>query len=401
MAKVLHMKKAAIALVVVAALVVPFVSSASAADPIKSDNVRHIANFSYDGGGELAAHGRYLYSGEANAEGGGQRGTKPQDGGLHIYDTRTMKELSFLHCPGTDNDIEVVRPGLVAMAFSSNVCANEIGQGLMLIDVSNARKPRVISSLTTNAAHTMKTFPGGDYLYMAGGNLSGSLSRGTVIVDVRDPLDPKIATTAMDVMDCHDVSFRFTKERQLAFCAGAVGSGEVQIWDVSDPLAPTIVGRIVNPAIQYSHYAVANHDATLLAIDDEAFAAHECNTGSSPTGRVWIYDISDPSVPLPVGSFAPPRGGDPGNAGIGHAEGWIASWCLSHGLDFHPTKDAVAVTWFTGGVSVIEVSGQSPPVESAYFQAEDSAAYSALWHAGYLWTNDHMRGVDAFKIKGY
>ena len=389
------------ALVLTTALSLAVASSASAADPVKSDNVRHIANFRYDGGGELAAQGRYIYSGEANAVGGGQRNTKPEDGGLHIYDVKTMKELSFLHCPGTDNDIEVVKPGLVAMAFSNNLCANQVGEGLMLIDVSNARKPRVISSLTTNSAHTMKTFPGGDYIYMAGGNTTGSLSAGTVIVDVRNPLEPKIATTAVGVMDCHDVSFRFTKERKLAFCAGAVGTGEVQIWDVADPLAPTMVGRIVNPAIQYSHYAVANHDATLLAIDDEAFVAHDCNTGASPTGRVWIYDITDPSVPVPVGSVAPPRGGDPANAGIGHPIGWVASWCMSHGLDFHPTKDAVAVTWFTGGVSVIEVSGQSPPVESAYFQAEDSMTYSALWHAGYLWTNDHMRGVDALEIEGY
>jgi hypothetical protein len=74
---------------------------------------------------------------------------------------------------------------------------------------------------------------------------------------------------------------------------------------------------------------------------------------------------------------------------------------MSHGLDWHPKKNAVAVTWFTGGVSVIDVTEPLQPSEAAYFMAEDSAAYSALWYAGYLWTNDHMRGVDAFKIKGY
>ena len=378
--------------------------AAPASDAVdKSGNLKHIKNFKYDGGSELSASGRYLYSGEANAKGGQNRGSAPDDGGLHIYDVKKMKEVAFLHCPGTDNDVEVVKPGLVAMAFSGNQCAPSAGAGIMLIDVKNPKKPRILSALNTNASHTMKPFPGGKYIYMAAGNLTGSATRGTVIVDVRNPLKPKIATEAMDVMDCHDVSFSITEEdRQLAFCAGAVGTGEVQIWDVSDPLAPTIISRIVNPAIQYSHYAVANHDGTLLAIDDEAFAAHDCNTGHSPTGRLWIYDITSPSIPIPQGSFAPPggRGGNPMYANIGNFPGWVASWCMSHGLDWHPKKNMVAVTWFTAGVSVIDATDPLQPSEYAYFDSDDSAAYSTLWHGGYMWTNDHMRGVDAFKIKG-
>ena len=386
----------------VVAMCALFAAPARADGPVKSNNVEHVGNFRYGGGGELAAQGRFLYSSEMNSEGGQQRNTKPEDGGLHIYDIRTMKEVSFLHCPGTDNDVEVVKPGLVALAFGQNECAPAIGEGIVLVDVKNPKKPRIISRLTTNAAHTMKPFPGGDFIYMAGGNTSGSADRaGAVIVDVRDPFKPKIGATATNVMDCHDVSFSFTKDRRLAFCAGAVGTGEVQIWDVKAPLKPTLISRIVNPAIQYSHYAVANDDGTLLAIDDEAFAAHDCNTGASPTGRVWIYDISDPQLPVPVSSVAPPRGGDPSYAGIGNYAGWVASWCMSHGLDFHPTKDAVAVTWFTGGVSVLDLTDPTSPVEDAYWQAEDSMTYSTLWHADHLWTNDHMRGVDAFKIKGY
>ena len=389
----------------VVALVAAAIAPASASEPgvAQSDNLTHVKQFAYDGGGELTAQGRYVYSGEANAEGGGQRGSKPKDGGLHIYDTKTMKEVAFLACAGTDNDVEVVRPGLVAMSFTQNVCAPQAGEGIMLVDVKNPAKPRVISSLNTGAGHAMKPFPGGDYIFMSGGNLAGSADRaGTTIVDVRNPLKPKIATTSKEVMDCHDVSFSVTEEdRQLAFCAGALGTGEVQIWDVSDPLKPTIISRIVNPAIQYSHFAIANDKGTMLAIDDEAFAAHDCNTGQSPTGRVWLYDISNPQVPLVQGSFAPPRGGNPSYANIGNYAGWVGSWCLSHGLDWHPTKNAVAVTWFTGGVSVIDASDPTAPVEAAYFQAEDSAAYSALWWNGYLWTNDHIRGVDALKIKGF
>ncbi len=369
----------------------------------KSDNLKHVKQFAYDGGSELAASGRYVYSGEANAKGGQTRGTAPDDGGLHIFDVKTMKEVGFLHCPGTDNDVEVVKPGLVAMAFHNNMCAPSAGTGIMLIDVKNPKNPRIISALPTGAAHTMKPFPGGDYIFMAAGNIAGSASSGTVIVNVKNPSKPKIEKEATNVMDCHDVSFSITEEdRQLGFCAGAVGTGEVQIWDVSDPLNPVILSRIINPAIQYSHYAVANADGTLLAIDDEAFAAHDCNTGHSPTGRVWIYDVSNPQAPVVQGSFAPPggRGGDPATANIGNYPGWVDSWCMSHGLDWHPKKDALSVTWFTAGVSVLDLSNPLQPTEYAYFDSDDSAAYSTLWHAGYMLTNDHIRGVDVFKIKG-
>jgi hypothetical protein len=398
------MKKTLGAVILVSALVAVAIApiSAQAADASK---MQLVGSIKYDGGGELAASGRYIYSGEANAEGGGQRNTKPDDGGLHIYDIKKKKEVGFLHCPGTDNDIEVIKPGYVAMGFTANRCSPTTGEGIIIIDVRKASKPKVISRLTTNAAHTMKPYPGGKYIYMGGGNLAGSADRaGLTIVDVKNPKKPKIAKSipATQVMDCHDVSFSITKKAKLAFCAGAVGTGETQIWDVSDPLNPTVLSRIVNPAIQYSHYGVANSKGTLLAIDDEAFALHDCNSGASPTGRVWLYDISNPQAPLPQGSFAPPggRGGNAAMGNIGNYAGWVGSWCLSHGLDWHPKKDFVAVTWFTAGVSVIDARDPVALSEYAYYDTPNNAVYSTLWHGGYLSTNDHMKGFELFKVKG-
>ena len=220
---------------------------------------------------------------------------------------------------------------------------------------------------------------------------------GPAIVDVSDPKNPKVAGKLQTLTtDCHDISFRISKGSKLMFCAGAVGTGEVQIYDVSDPLAPAIVSRIFNPAIQYSHYAVASSDGQYLAIDDEAFAAHECATGQSPTGRVWIYNIENPALPLLVGSFAAPRGGDD-TVPVGHLQGWVPTWCLSHGLSWQPGTHNVAVTWFTGGWSLLNVDG-TLPTEIAYYQAEDSQTYSTLWHNGKLYTNDSARGFDAFQL---
>jgi hypothetical protein len=366
-----------------------------------SKNVKLLDDIQYTGGTELAADGKYVYTGELNGE--TNRNEDPKKGGMHVIDVsgKKPKEVGFLHCPGTDNDVEVLRPGVVVMGFSNNSCAVEAGNGFMTIDVSNPKAPRKIGSVMTGKTHTLKPFPGGRYVYTAGGGLSGSSTAGPAIVDVKDPAKPKVVKTFQTyTMDCHDISFHVSKGKKLGFCAGAVGSGQVQIWDVSDPLNPALLSEIVNPVMQYTHYAVASSDGQYLAIDDEAFAAHECHTGQSPTGRVWLYDISNPQVPVPFGSMAPPRGGRE-HAWIGNYAGWVDSWCLSHGLDWMPGTHNLAVTWFTGGWSVINIDGQSvQPTEVAYFMAEDSATYSALWHEGKLYTNDMHRGLDAFTIEG-
>lgn len=382
--------------------VVPATAAAPQAQPEMSDNLKHVAHFEYDGGTELAAIGKYVYSGEMNgAAAFPSRGTKPEEGGFHIFDIGGKpKDVGFMHCPGNDNDVEVVGPGLVALGFATNKCAPAAGEGFAIFDVKNPKKPKLLSAVNTQKNHTFKPFPGKPLIYAAKGGLSGGPAAGPAIIDVSNPRKPEVVAKPQTItMDCHDISFSLAGDTPLGFCAGAVGTGEVQIWDVSDPLAPTTIGRIVNPLIQYSHYAVASHDGTLLAIDDEAFAAHECYSGQSPTGRVWVYDITTPQLPLVQGSFAAPRGGG-GPVEIGTYPGWAPSWCLSHGLDWNKKSRHLAVTWFTGGMSVIDFTTPTMPTEYAYFQAEDSSTYSTLWHGGYLFTNDFTRGVDVFKIDG-
>jgi hypothetical protein len=379
---------------------IPAAGAAEQAEPVKSDNVKHLGQAQFFSGTELAASGKYVYAGQMDGGEGAHRGTAPEEGGVHIYDVSkggVPKEVGFLHCPGNDNDVEVVKPGLIVVSFHTNKCVPQAGEGLMTVDVRNARKPKILGWLNTGKNHTHKVYPGKPYIYTSGGGLGPSAAHGPAIIDVSDPSKPKVVAEPKTLTtDCHDISFSISKGAKLMFCAGAVGTGEVQIFDVSDPVAPVQISRIFNPAIQYSHYATASSDGSLLAIDDEAFAAHECATGQSPTGRVWFYNIENPSLPLLVGSYAPPRGGD--TVPIGHYVGWVPSWCLSHGLDWQPGTHNVAVTWFTGGWSVINADG-TMPTEVAHFQADDSQTYSALWHNGRLYTNDAARGVDGFEVK--
>ncbi len=373
---------------------------------VEAKNLKLLDKIQFTGGTELAASGKFVYAGEMN--GITKRNEDPEKGGLHIFDVSRggPREVGFFPCPANDNDVEVVKPGLVVMVHHTAACntpeAGEGTAGFVLIDVRNAAKPKMIGSINLPSgaqAHTIKPYPGTDYVYVNPGGLPSNGRTITHIVDVSNPKKPKIAgtytpTTTGSSTGCHDFSFHITKKAKLGFCAGLGGFG---IWDVSDPLKPTVISTIRNPQIQFNHYAVPSSDGKLLAIDDEAFALHTCKGTPTPTGRAWIYDISDPKSPKLQSSITPPRGGDA--TGVGTFPGWTPSWCLSHGLDWQPGTHNLAVTWFTGGVTVHNLDDPTQPKELAYFRAEDSTTYSALWHKGRLYTNDMTRGLDAFNVK--
>jgi hypothetical protein len=291
------------------------------------------------------------------------------------------------------------------MAHHKATCnvPEESGQataGFVLIDVRQPSKPRLVGKINLPSgmqAHTIKPYPGTNYIYVNPGGLPSNGRMQTHIVDISNPKKPEIAATYVPTgssTGCHDFSFHLSKKAKLGFCAGYGGFG---IWDVSDPIAPKIISTIRNPQIQFNHFAVPSSDGKLLAIDDEAFALHTCKGTPSPTGRAWIYDISNPATPTLKSSITPPRGGDA--TGVGTYPGWTPSWCLSHGLDWQPGTHNLAVTWFTGGVSVHNFDDPAAPKELAYFQAKDSTTYSVLWHKGRLYTNDMTRGFDAFDVK--
>jgi hypothetical protein len=396
------------ALGLIAGLAVPAGQAGAQSSVDKTDNVRQVARFEREGGTELAAAGRFVYSGQLN--GGPEypsRNTAAERGGMHVHLVRRnrVRHVGSLNCPGNDNTVRVVRRGLVAMAHHVNDCnppeaSGESAHGMMLVNVRNPRRPRLVGTVNLpsgGSAHTLTPYPGKNLVYISPGGLPTNGGGRTHIVDVSRPRNPKIVADFVPPSPptgCHDFAFHISRDKKLGFCAGY---GATQIWDVSDPLEPQVLSRIVNPAIQFHHFAIASSDGNLLAIDDEAFAFHECHTGQSPTGRVWIYDISDPSSPVLQSSFAPPRGGD---GTVGHFIGWIPSWCLSHGLDWMPGTHNLAVTWFSGGWSVLDLSEPTSPEEVAFFMDEDSAAYSALWHRGLLFINDTARGVEAFSIRG-
>ncbi len=164
---------------------------------------------------------------------------------------------------------------------------------------------------------------------------------------------------------------------------------------MSDPLDPETVGRIVNPAIQFAHNAVVSPDGTKLVINDEAFAFHECETGTSAFGSLWIYDISIPEVPVLAGRIAP----EPSRATVGNYADWTGSWCTAHNYNFIPGTNLVVASWFTGGTTVHDISDPLQPRKLAWYRPDDAIAYTAHWFDGRIYINDAgERGVEVIEV---
>ncbi len=371
----------------------------------KSKNVSVVAEVKYWGGSHLTFGDGYAYAGQWNG-----RGERPEVGGVHIIDiTGKPREVGFYKCPGDDVDVAFVKPGVIAVGHHASVCNpfedGEDDAGLYLLDVSNPSKPEMLSQInlprdvgavdrTGRQNHSITKYPGKPLIYTNPGGLPSNGQMITHMIDVSNPDKPKIAgdfRPPPPSTGCHDFSFHFDKRGKFGICAGLGGTS---IWDVSDPLNPTVITHIVNPLIQFAHYAVASADGKILAINDENVSANECVEEETPTGAVWFYDISDIESPQFISYFSPPRGGGP----IGSFESPDGP-CTSHDFNWADNR-TVVMPWYTGGFSVIDVKDPAAPKETAYYQPDGGSTWSAHYYKGRIYTNDQLLGFAALEVAG-
>ena len=374
---------------------VPATAAPEKREADKSDNVELIANFDYKnedksffgGGTDLAFQGKYVY---AMQQGPG--------GGVHIFKhskTGTPKKVSFVPCPGEQNDVASVKPGLIAIATHTSQCGGTAG-GVRLLDVSNPKQAKQLGAVNDlpGGSHTLTVYPGTSIIYASPGGLAngGGVEQ---IIDASNPSKPKVAATFKpNDAGCHDLEFYISKDKKIAVCAGV---GESQIWDVSDPLKPVTIAHIPNPANQFNHSAAVSHDGKLLIIGDEAIGGSECVGG--PTGALFAYDITDPSLPIPQGYFGIDRGPLP----VGSSNVDRNTWCSAHLFNFVPGTYTLVTSWYAAGMNVVDFSNPTVPTEIAHYMGtgDDITNYwSAYWYDGRIYANDRVKGLDVFEVEG-
>lgn len=364
----------------------------------KSTNVKRIVHIPFKGSPEQAMagegatdidfQGRYVYAMQQGATAGG----------IHIIDhsAPVPKEVGFVSCPATQNDVAVVKPGLVVLGFHSGLCAGPTGGGgVRLVDVSNPKSGKVLGFVNTpSGTHTVTTYPGKSIVYASPG---GTANGGSVeqIIDVSNPMKPVVAATfgyrdGGPAAGCHDFNFFIKGDTKVGICTGL---GQVQIWDVTDPLKPAVMGAVANPSWFLNHTADVSDDGKILVISDET-EAQDCVGG--PDGAFWAYDFSMPQAPTPLSFFKIKRGQEP----VGTDR---PTWCTSHNFNFIPGTHKIVAAWYAAGMNVVSWEDPRNPVEEAYYfgNGDDTANYwSAYWYDGRIYATDRVKGLDVFEVKG-
>ena len=192
---------------------------------------------------------------------------------------------------------------------------------------------------------------------------------------------------------CHDITV--FPERGIA--AGAC-SGNGVLFDISDPLKPQRIDKVVDKGFAYWHSATFNNDGTKVIFTDE------WGGGSRPRCRAYdpltwgadaIYDIVDGKLEFRAHYKMPAPQLEQEN-------------CVAHNGSIVPVpgRDIFVQAWYQGGLSVIDFTDSANPVEIAYFDrgpVDEKALlvagyWSTYWYDGRIYGTEIVRGLDVLAL---
>jgi hypothetical protein len=345
-----------------------------------------------------------------------------------------IKQLGFLACNGGQGDVSVMGDYVVVSVDSALVgptCSpedtasagvttygsGEAWEGIRIIDISKPTRPRYVTSVDIPCgSHTNTLLPGKKktLAYIESYPLSGQGSdcnyashRKVQIVEIPNdnPKGAKLLDETIDVspnIGCHDITT--FPERKLMF--GACINQSI-VWSIKNPTQPEELARITNPNIQIHHSTAMTWDGKVLILGDEtagAVAGGGWGSSGSTAGAAWFYDVSDPENPTQLGHHSYPRFPDVGPSTAGRAR-WT-----NHNFNVIPMRDPkkylLAVSYYLGGIAVVDFSDPANPEELGYYidytEEEPPETWSSYWYNGRIYTNDFTNrgGVGAYEFKG-
>ena len=380
--------------------------------------------------------------------------------GFNIYDISKKDKPELLVsvvCPGGQGDISIVG-NLLIMSVEETRGRVDCGleginsepnpirfRGLRIFDISDIKNPQQVGLVQTcRGSHThsvvnQRTNDGKILVYNSGtssvrdeeelkqciGNVAGdnrtALFRIDIIeIPIENPEDSKIVSSPTvfadeltgalgglwtggdhgdDTQDtsrtdeCHDITVFPTKKLAAGAC-----SGNGILFDISDPYNPKRLDVVSDKGFAYWHSATFNNDGSKVLFTDE------WGGGGRPRCRAWdplnwgadaIYDIKDQKLVFQSHYKMPAPQLETEN-------------CVAHNGSIIPIpdRDIFVQAWYQGGISVMDFTDSSNPVEIGYFDrgpiSEDELItggyWSAYYYEGYIYATEITRGLDVFKL---
>ena len=386
------------------------------------------------------------------------------EGNYHGFNAYTVENplspqlLSSVVCPGGQGDVSVVGNLLImsveqtrgrldcGLQGVAEPVSEERFRGIRIFDISDVQMPKQVAAVQTcrgSHTHTLVTDPddaGSIYIFGSG---TSSVRPGDELEGCSDEppgVDPNTALFRIDVIrvpvarpeearivsrpyifadpesgavaglwkggdhgpgtqssratnQCHDI----TAYPDSALAAGAC-SGNGILLDISDPTNPVRVDQVVDPGFAYWHSATFNNDGTKVIFTDEwgGGGRARCRaSGPKEWGANAIFDIVDGKLQFRSYYKMPAPQTEQEN-------------CVAHNGSLVPVpgRDILVQAWYQGGISVVDFTDSSNPVEIAFFDrgpidAEElvmGGYWSAYWHKGFIYGTEIARGLDVLTL---
>lgn len=336
---------------------------------------------------------------------------------VDIRDPTAPKVLSHFE------QVKSTHRGAVIIPYPNGtlVTAVSTGKGFEVYDITDPTMPVPIAQVDapTNG-HKIGVVPGTPIVYNANsngasqpeplGNVPGQGKGQTEIYDLSDAWSPVLVQEFKNGYGCHHIFFWNdpSQDKYRAICAGIEVT---QIWDIADPLNPTVIvnvpvhhGQTGLPSystfFNFSHFAILNDDGTILVVGDETGGGGlppGCDKRvdtpvkqvSGPFGNVYFYDVKDEKNPKLLGWV----GMDTILPNMGS--------CTAHHGRLVPDpegRDLLAMAFYGRGVALLDFSKPADPrVVDAW--ADGSDTWEVWYYNGYLFTGDLNRGLDVLKFE--
>jgi hypothetical protein len=192
---------------------------------------------------------------------------------------------------------------------------------------------------------------------------------------------------------CHDI----TLYPALGLAGGAC-EGHGILLDIRDPINPRRIHQVADSNFAYWHSATFNNDGTKVLFSDEwgGGGAPKCRaTDKKEWGANAIFEIVNGRMEFRSYYKLP-------------AVQTSLENCVAHNGSLVPIpgRDVMVQGWYQGGISVFDWTDARNPVEIAYHDRGpvDSTrftmggSWSAYWYNGAIVSSEIARGLDAFEL---
>jgi len=197
----------------------------------------------------------------------------------------------------------------------------------------------------------------------------------------------------VDTDQCHDI----TVYSAIGLAAGAC-SGNGILLDIKDPVNPKRIDAVNDPNYAYWHSASFSNDGKKVVFTDEwgGGLGARCRANDP---NVWganaVFRLADNKLSFASYYKLPAAQGDSEN-------------CVAHNGSLLPVpgRDIKVQAWYQGGISLMDFTDAARPVEIAYFDRGPidpkmlvlGGAWSAYWYNGHIYASEIARGLDIFEL---